>query len=218
MVLYLTLCQFAGETGKMANFFRKIGRIMLALFGISLNDNKYSAITGRQAVENMKSRFAQIRTSAAKVVANECRIERMLDAEKKILESDDSERQRARIADLEAQLESARRSADEAREQLDLFRDELQRIQNRERDAELEYQLSSMRAQVEKLTLGASFDENLAAIERTEHRANLAKAEAEALAELNEALGHKNNGNPVQETNKEQRITESMDSERGSEI
>ena len=202
----------------MANFFRKIGRIMLALFGISLNDNKISAITGRQAVENMKGRFAQIRTSAAKVVANECRIERMLDTEKKTLESDDSERQRARIADLEAQLESARRSADEAREQLDLFRDELQRIQNRERDAELEYQLSSMRAQVEKLTLDASFDENLAAIERTEHRANLAKAEAEALAELNEALGHKNNGNSVQETDKEQRITESMDSERGSEI
>ncbi len=193
----------------MANIIRRIMRTLLRIIGVDLFEDKDQAAALHSVVDDMRARLTQLRTSTAGLVAEQCRIEHALASERDAMAHAESELHdaqsrsdresaeilslrvdtcRARVIELEAQLESARRHSSNARLQLEAFQEELRHATERVRDARVREQLATMKTQAERFALDASLDEDMSAIEHLEARANLASAEAEAIAELNEAL------------------------------
>jgi len=188
---------------------RVINRLLRKLIGLDLIAGKDRDGSDSRAVDEMKSALAALKASAGQMTACQYRIERSLAEEQQRLarlqaeaaESEldeapevDSLRTRAqecrtRVEELGAELECARREATEARRQLELFRDRLREAESRARDARARLQLAAMQTQLETAALDASLEKELAELERIEGKANSAKAEAEAIAELNQALG-----------------------------
>jgi phage shock protein A len=153
----------------------------------------------------MRKKLADLKTSAVPVIANQYRIERMLEAEeKKLAQLNDDARQavlqhdddlagnillqkescQARVEDLKVQLEAARRHAEEAKEQIELFQEELKEAEDRARNMQMRYQLATMRQQVQKFAMKPSLDEDMRALERLEERTEQAYAESEAMSDI----------------------------------
>jgi phage shock protein A len=162
-------------------------------------------VIGPYVVDNMRKKLGDLKTSAVPVIANQYRIERMLEAEeKKLVQLNDDARQavlqhddelagnillqkescEARVNDLKAQLIAAQRHAEEAKEQIELFQEELKEAEDRARNMQMRYQLATMRQQVQKFAMKPSLDEDMKALERLEERADQAYAEAEAMSDI----------------------------------
>jgi len=189
----------------VGDIIQRIKRIILSAISFGLIKYENPALIGPYVVENMRQKFADLKASAVPVIANQYRIERLLDAEKKklaqldgdsrqaVLQNEDElagnlllqkESCQARVDDLSQQLEAARRHAEEAKQQIELFQEELQEASDRARNAQMRYQLATMRAQVQKFAMRPSLDDDMRAVERMEERADQAYAESEALSDI----------------------------------
>lgn len=208
-----------GEFVLLKDIIRSLRHALLRLIGVgSLAEDDHEQ-SGAQVVDQMRRDLERLRTSAAHVLAKSYRIERELNEnELKIhaIESDmkDAEERgditvdtlrlqlescRNRANNLEKQLESARGNVAEAKRQMEVFRSEVETASGRVRDAQLCSQLAAIRAQMQNELLDGAVYRDLSAIERMERRANAAQAEAEAIAELNEALRNSKNDENEQE-------------------
>lgn len=189
----------------MGDIIRRVWRLILATISFGLIKYETPTLVGPYVVENMKKKLADLKASAVPVIANQYRLERMLDIEQKkltqidadarqaVLKGEDElasnllmqkETSEARVEELKAQLEAAGRHAAEAKQQIELFQEELQEATDRARNAQLRYQLATMAAQVQKFYLSPSLDEDKRAIERMEERADEVLAEANARSEV----------------------------------
>jgi phage shock protein A len=189
----------------LGDILQRIKRIILSTISFGLIKYENPAVIGPYVIETMRKKLNDLKTSAVPVIANQYRIERMLEAEqKKLAQLDDDARQavlqneddlasnillqkescQARVDDLTAQLEAARTHAAEAKQQIELFQDELQEAADRARNAQMRYQLATMRQQVQKFSMKPSLDDDMKALERLEERADQAYADSEAMADI----------------------------------
>ncbi|MHB0997978.1 MAG: PspA/IM30 family protein [Armatimonadota bacterium] len=215
----------------MGDFFQRIKRIFLATISFGLIKYENPAIIGPYVVDNMKKKLTDLKTSAVPVIANQYRIERMLEAEeKKLSELDDDARQavmqneddlagnlllqkescQARVDDLRTQLAAARQHAQEAKQQIELFQEELQTASDRARSAQMRYQLATMRAQVQKFSISPSLDEDMKALERLEDQADQAYADSQALGDIS-AIGDDMKLKQVRQAARKQRAQVALD-------
>lgn len=193
----------------MGDFWVRVKRIFLATISFGLIKYENPAVIGPFIVDNMKKKLTDLKASAVPVIANQYRIERMLEAEeKKLRELDEDARQavleneddlagnlllqkesaQTRVDDLKAQLDAARQHAVEAKQQIEMFQEELRTAEDRARNAQMRYQLATMRAQVQKFSITPSLDEDMRALERIEERADQAYAESQAMGDIS-AIG-----------------------------
>ncbi|MHB1457375.1 MAG: PspA/IM30 family protein [Armatimonadota bacterium] len=189
----------------MGDIFQRIKRIFLAIISFGLIKYENPAVIGPYVIENMKKKLNSLKTSAVPVIANQYRIERMLEAEeKKLSQLDDDARQavmqneddlagnlllqkescQTRVDDLKTQLAAARQNAVEAKSQIELFQEELQTASDRARNAQMRHQLATMRAQVQKFAISPSLDDDMRALERMEEQADQAYAESQAMGDV----------------------------------
>lgn len=189
----------------MGDILQRIKRIILSTISFGLIKYENPAVIGPYVIETMRKKLNDLKTSAVPVIANQYRIERMLEAEQKKLTQLDADARQAvlqneddlasnillqkescqtRVDDLTAQLEAARTHAAEAKQQIELFQDELQEAADRARNAQMRYQLATMRQQVQKFSMKPSLDDDMKALERLEERADQAYAESEAMADI----------------------------------
>ncbi len=189
----------------MGDILQRVKRIILSTISFGLIKYENPAVIGPYVIESMKQKLADLKTSAVPVIANQYRIERMLEAEEKKLAQLDGDARaavtqnedelagnlllqmescQARVDDLKTQLEAARLHAAEAKGQIEMFQDELKEAADRARNAQMRYQLATMRAQVQKFAMSPSLDEDMKALERLEERADHAYAESQAIGDI----------------------------------
>lgn len=214
----------------MGDIIQRIKRIFLSAISFGLIKYEDPAKIGPYVIDSMKKKLVDLKTSAVPVIANQYRIERMLDAEQKkfdeldgdsrqaVLQNEDElagnlllqkESSQARLDDLKSQLEAARRHAVEAKQQIEMFQEELQTAADRERNAQMRYQLATMRAQVQKFAANPSLDDDMRALERIEERADHAYAEAEALTDI-AAIGDQAKLHQVRQAARKQRAEQAL--------
>ncbi|MCE5198326.1 MAG: hypothetical protein ABFD54_04600 [Armatimonadota bacterium] len=162
----------------MREILRRIKKWIAALLGFGLIEDQNADI--ERALESLRARLVALRKSAAGVMANQYRLERELAAEQE---------NQARIAELTEQLESARAASAEARRQMAQFQDDLHTAEGRARDAQFLRRIAEMQAQTRDLAYAAALEDDLKALELIEGQAINARAKADAIAELNQALG-----------------------------
>jgi phage shock protein A len=218
------------EAGQVGDTIQRIKRIILSTFSFGLIKYENPAIIGPYVVENMKKKLADLKTSAVPVIANQYRIERMLETErKKLAQLDDDARQavrqnddalasdillqretcQTRVDDLQAQLTAAQQHAEEAKQQIELFQEELKEAADRARNAQMRFQLATMRQQVQKFAMRPSLDEDMKVLERMEERADQAYAEAEALGDI-AAIGDDLKARQVRQAARKHRAEEAL--------
>jgi phage shock protein A len=90
-----------------------------------------------------------------------------------------------------------------------MFQEELQTAEDRARNAQMRYQLATMRAQVQKFGMNPSLDEDVRALERIEERADQAYAESEAITDV-AAIGDKAKLNQVRQAARKQRADSAL--------
>lgn len=190
---------------------RKIWRFVLRMITGSLFDWEETELDNQQAIENLRVELANLRSSVGKILACQCRLERELASDQKKLAGFEQgsaawKSCKQRVSGLEVQLEAARADSESALGKLQQFRETLRLVEKGARDAQLSRQLAQMRAQVEQISLDRSLDENFAALERLNDDARDAESRAQALKELNVALGQ-DSANIQKEEPGEQRIT-----------
>lgn len=189
----------------MGDIFQRIKRVFLATISFGLIKYEDPAKIGPYVVDTMKKKLADLKASAVPVIANQYRIERMLEMEEKklaqldsdsrqaVLQNEDElagnlllqkEASQARADDLKTQLGAARQHAVEAKHQIEIFEEELQEASDRARNAQMRHQLGTMRAQVQKFAVKPSLDDDMRAIERMENQAEQALAESQALGDI----------------------------------
>jgi phage shock protein A len=161
----------------------------------------------RTAVEQTRQRLAELRAPAVRVIAAEYQVERALVAAREKLARVDVEAQgaegqkwdellakrrvcEAHVGEIEARLADARRDAAEARQQIEMLKDAISQAADRAREARVHYQLATVKARLEQLAADSAFEKGLLEIEGMERKALSAQAEAEAIAELNAAMGY----------------------------
>lgn len=209
----------------MGDIWTRIKRIVLATISFGLIKYEDPAKIGPYVVDNMKKKLADLKASAVPVIANQYRIERMLEQEEKALAQYDSdaraavlqnndevagelllqrEASQARVDDLKTQLAAARQHAEEAKQQIEMFEDELQEASDRARNAQMRHQLATMRAQVQKFAVRPSLDDDMRAIERMEEQADQAYAESQALGDI-AAMGNEAKVHQVRQAARKQR-------------
>lgn len=193
----------------MGDIFERIKRIFLATISFGLIKYEDPKIIGPYVIDSMKKKLADLKASAVPVIANQYRIERMLaseqeklnqldeDARQAVLQNEDDlagnlllqkESAQQRVDDLTTQLTAAQQHAVEAKQQIELFQEELQTASDRTRNAQMRYQLATMRTQVQKFAVKPSLDADMKAIERIEEQADQAFAESQAMGDIS-ALG-----------------------------
>src|SRR4030042_1471981 len=79
----------------MGDILQRIKRIILATISFGLIKYEDPAIITPFVLDNMKKKLADLKTSAVPVIANQYRIERMLDAEQKKLAQLDADARQA---------------------------------------------------------------------------------------------------------------------------
>jgi phage shock protein A len=189
----------------MGDILQRIKRIILSTISFGLIKYENPAVIGPYVIDSMKQKLADLKASAVPVIANQYRIERMLEIEEKklaeldgdaraaVTQSEDElagnlllqkESTQARVDDLRTQLEAARQHAVDAKAQIEMFQDELKEAADRARNAQMRYQLATMRAQVQKFAMSPSLDEDMKALERLEDRADQAFAESQAMGDI----------------------------------
>lgn len=221
----------------MRALIRWLKRIFFNIIGFGLIEREDSASVCVSYMESMHKRLAELKASAARIIANSYRLERQLSEEQKQLTNLEGkanqaepaedlqlciESCKARVGNLMAQVEAAHLEANEAKRELALFQEEIKDAQNRARDAQISYQLAKMKTQVEELSIASTFEEEIKAIEQMELRANNANARAEAVSELNAALRPADINQEIpadnldiqQESEQEQQIIDSSSSEQ----
>ena len=189
----------------MGDIITRIKRIILSVISFGLVKYEDPKVIGPFIIDNMKKKLADLKASAVPVIANQYRIERMLETEQTKLSQLDSDARnsvlqnqdelagnlllqkeacQARVDDLANQLLAARQHASDAKQQIEIFQEELQTAEDRTRNAQMRYQLATMRAQVQKFAIRPSLDEDMRAIERIEERAEQAHAESMAMGDI----------------------------------
>lgn len=177
----------------MGDILERIKRIFLATISFGLIKYEDPKVIGPYVIDNMKKKLADLKASAVPVIANQYRIERMLaseqeklqqldeDARQAVLQNEDDlagnlllqkESAQQRVDDLTNQLTAARQHAEEAKQQIELFQEELQVASDRTRNAQMRHQLATMRTQVQKFAVKPSLDADMKAIERMEEQAD----------------------------------------------
>lgn len=191
----------------MGDILERIKRIFLATISFGLIKYEDPKVIGPYVIDNMKKKLADLKASAVPVIANQYRIERMLAAEQEKLQQLDEDARQAvlqneddlagnlllqkesaqqRVDDLTNQLTAARQHAEEAKQQIELFQEELQVASDRTRNAQMRHQLATMRTQVQKFAVKPSLDADMKAIERMEEQADQAFAESQAMGDVAE--------------------------------
>jgi phage shock protein A len=189
----------------LGDILQRIKRIVLSTISFGLIKYENPAIIGPYVIDSMKTKLVDLKASAVPVIANQYRIERMLEAEEKKLAELDGDARAAvmqnedelagdlllqkescqtRVDDLRAQLEAARQHAVEAKQQIEVFQEELKVASDRARNAQMRYQLATMRAQVQKFAMTPSLDGDMKALERLEEQADKAYAESQAMGDI----------------------------------
>lgn len=173
---------------------RKIWKLTLRAITFGFFDSEDDELDTWRAVENLRSQLADLRSSVGAVLACQCRLERELKIEQDKLaklEQDSPARELCsdRVASLKVQLEAARIDSEAALERLQQFSEILRQVEKNARNAQLSRHLAQMRAQVEQISLDRSLDENFAVLEKLNDDAREAESRAQAIKELNTALG-----------------------------
>lgn len=189
----------------MGDILQRIKRIILSTISFGLIKYENPTVIGPYLIDNMKKKLADLKASAVPVIANQYRIERMLEAEEKklaeldgdaraaVMQNEDElagdlllqkEASQTRVDDLKSQLEAARQHAVDAKQQIEIFQEELKVASDRARNAQMRHQLATMRAQVQKFAMSPSLDDDMKALERMEEQADKAYAEAQAMGDI----------------------------------
>jgi len=203
----------------------RIKRIILSFISFGLIKFEDPKVIGPYIMDNMKKKLGELKRSAVPVVASQYRIEQMLakeqtrlqeldaDARQAVLQNEDDiasnlllqkEACQGRVEELTRQLLLARQHADEAKQQIVTFEEELQTAEDRTRSAQVKYQLATMRAQVQKFAMSPSLDEDVKAIEQMEDRAEQVAAEAQAMGDI-AAMGEKSKLQQIRQNARKQR-------------
>jgi phage shock protein A len=214
----------------VGDVFQRIKRIFMSFISFGLIKYENPALIGPYVVDNMRKKLTDLKASAVPVIANQYRIERMLDAEeKKLAEFDDDARQavlqnedelagnlllqkessQTRVEDLRSQLAAARQHAAEAKQQIEIFQSELQTAADRARNAQMRYQLATMRAQVQKFAITPALDDDMRALERMEERADQVYAESQAMGDV-AAIGDEMKLRQVRQAARQQRADRAL--------
>jgi phage shock protein A len=221
-----------GKEGRaLGDILQRIKRIFLATISFGLIKYENPAVIGPYVIDSMKKKLVDLKTSAVPVIANQYRIERMLEIEEKKLAELDGDARAAvtqnedelagdlllqkescqsRIDDLKSQLEAARQHAVEAKASIENFEEELKEAGDRARNAQMRYQLATMRAQVQKFSMKPSLDDDMRALERIEEQADKAYAESQAMGDIS-AMGEDVKRQQVRQTARKMRAQAALD-------
>lgn len=189
----------------MDGIITRIRRIFLSIISFGLIKHENPAVIAPYLIESMRDKLSEIKRSAVPVIANQYRIERLLEAEsahqqklhnetiEAVRAGDDAlatdlilqkEAVLAREEELRTQLTQARDDAAQAKEEIARFQDELTTAEARARSVQMRYQLASMRTQVQKFGITPAMDDDMKALSRIEEQVDTVEAEAQALLDI----------------------------------
>lgn len=171
----------------MTNIIMKLAKRLLCSIYHSLGIEEDDSDDDLRIIENLKNKQDSIKSAAAKIIADEYRLERLLNIEKDNL-AKSGKADTETIHTLEAEMESVKQDANNAKKQLSQLQNEVKQAIERAKSAQLRSKLAEMKTQTQNIALEARFDDDLASIERMEKKASKAEAEAEAVEELKKAL------------------------------
>lgn len=186
----------------MREILNGIRRIVLSALGCRSEEVEPDVPPDSRFREEMAERLHTLKTSAARIMSDSYRVERMLQSEQDKLAQIEAEARaaaraeigsrieccRSRVDELSGELKSARERETQVREQIAALREELRQARQRARSARLQLQISQVRTQLETLAMESSLDD--LDLTQLEDRAHRAQSKADALAELNQTLRH----------------------------
>lgn len=197
------------DKGRMQmSVIQRLKRCLLSAVGFGLLEE--DSPDQNKLLSDLNANLQKLKSAAVKVIAHQYHIERLLslekqkfaDIEKRLAEAELNSSEelltslrlhrdncRVQVENLEAQLEVAKAEAAMARDQLELFESELDDISRTVRESRVRSSTYSDRIRIEKSLLESVSEKDLVTLERMKEQADIAKAEAEARAELRDALG-----------------------------
>jgi len=181
----------------LREILRKIKLAIIRFLCLGLLDKPDPTSEALASLDKLKARLEELKMLAAKVTAAEYNIEHDLAVERQWLARLEEkqvsvleiESARSKVADLSTRLEQAQFVREQAREQVNRFDEEIKTAHARVRDAQLQNRLADLMKQAQNIVFDSALQKDFSAIERIEDSARQSRAQADAAAELNAALG-----------------------------